>query len=213
MRITWIGHACFLIDAKEVRIVTDPFAEEVPYAFPETPVDLVTVSHDHFDHNAVHRVPGDHATIQTPGSFDVLGLRVRGIPSFHDACGGKERGPNTVYAMTLEGIGIAHLGDLGTPLDEGQRDALSDVEILLIPVGGTFTIDAAQAAEVVRCLPAVRIVIPMHFRTDRIADWPIAPVEEFASLMDNVRQIGASTVEVTRTSMPERREVWILDHA
>jgi len=214
MKITWVGHACFLIHAKDARALTDPFAEELPYTFPETPVDLVTVSPTAISTTTpfiVCRATTRRSRPPAPLTFSACACA--GIPSFHDACGGNERGPNTLYAMSLEGIGIAHLGDLGTPLDGGQREALSDVEILLTPVGGNFTIDAAQAAEVARCLPSVRIVIPMHFKTDRIADWPIAPVEEFASLMDNVRQIGASTIEITRASMPERREVWILDYA
>lgn len=135
MRITWIGHACFFIEAPEGRIVIDPFAEEIPYAFPKLEADLVTVSHAHFDHNAADRV------------------------------------------------------------------------------GGNYTIDAKQAASVIAGLPQVKLVIPMHFNTAAIADWPIATVEEFESLMDNVRRVGASTTEVTRESLPGQREVRILDHA
>jgi L-ascorbate metabolism protein UlaG (beta-lactamase superfamily) len=213
MKITWVGHACFLIEAKEARVMTDPFHEDVPYRFLETTVDVVTVSHDHFDHNAIHRVPGRPAVIEATGVFDVHGLHLRGIPSFHDDCGGKERGPNILYTFALEGMTIAHLGDLGTPLDGEQREALADVDVLLVPVGGTYTIDARQAASLIESLPNVRLVIPMHFKTDAIADWPIATVDEFESLMDNARRVGASTVEVTRASLPEQREVWILDHA
>ena len=213
MKITWIGHACFLIDAREARMLTDPFGEDVPYVFPAEPVDIVTVSHDHFDHNAVHRVPGDHALIEATGDLDVRGVRLKGIPSFHDDHGGTERGPNILYVFELEGMTIAHLGDLGAPLDGSQRKALGDSEILLVPVGGTYTIDAEQAAAIANELPNVRIVVPMHFRTERIADWPIAPVEEFAGLMDNVRRVGASTAEVIREALPSQREVWIFDHA
>lgn len=213
MKITWIGHACFMIDGREARILTDPFAEEVPYTFLEALVDVVTVSHGHFDHSAVHRVPGDHAVIDSVGDFDVNGVPLQGISSFHDDEKGASRGPNIIYRFVLEEIPLAHLGDLGTALNPDQREALEDVAILFAPVGGHFTIDAAQAAEIARSLPNLRLVIPMHFRTDRIADWPIETVEPFEEIMDNVRRIGASTVEVTRTSLPEQQEVWILDHA
>ncbi len=213
MKITWVGHACFLIDALEARIMTDPFHEDVPYPFLETPVDIVTVSHGHFDHNAIHRVPGHPAVIEATGEFDVHGVPVRGVASYHDDKGGADRGPNILYSYVLEGLTLAHLGDLGEPLNEEQRAALADVDVLLIPVGGHFTIGAKQAASLIEDLPGVRLVIPMHFKTDVIADWPIATVDEFESLMDNARRVGASTVEVTRASLPAQREVWILDHA
>ena len=213
MKIRWLGHACFLIDSNEVRLLTDPYDESVPYTFLETPVDIVTVSHGHFDHNAVHRVPGEHAMIEATGTFNVRGVPIRGIASFHDDREGKERGGNIMYTFVVEGITIAHLGDLGAPLTDRQRNALGEAEILLVPVGGHFTIDASQAAGLIDSLPRVRVVIPMHYRTDAIPDWPIAPVEEFESLMDNVRHVGASTSEVSRESLPEQREVWILDHA
>ena len=213
MKITWVGHACFLIEAKEARILTDPFGEEVPYPFPAKPVDIVTVSHGHFDHNAIHRVPGRPAVIEATGDFDVHGVPIRGMASYHDDKKGAERGPNILYAFELEGTTVAHLGDLGEPLDEKQRAALANADVLFVPVGGHFTIDAKQAASLIENLLNVRLVIPMHYKTDVIADWPIAAVDEFESLVDNARRVGASTIEATRTSLPEQREVWILDHA
>jgi L-ascorbate metabolism protein UlaG (beta-lactamase superfamily) len=209
VRITWIGHACFLIDAQEARIVTDPFAEEIPYAFPRLEADIVTVSHDHFDHSAVDRVSGDHALVEATGELDDRGVAIRGIASLHRP----EGVANILYVYTLEDLRVAHLGDLGTLLDEAQRTALADVDVLLIPIGGSYTIDAKQAAAIIETLPNVKLVAPMHYKAEAIADWPIATVEEFESLMDNVCRVGASAVEVTRTSLPEQREVWILDHA
>jgi len=213
MKITWIGHACFSIEAAEGQVVTDPFAKEVPYRLPKLAADVVTVSHEHSDHNAADRIGGSPAAVRGVGELEAAGIPIRGIASWHDDQGGAQRGANRIYAFTLEGIRLAHLGDLGASLDAAQRAALADVEILFVPVGGTYTINAAQAAQIVRSLPELRIAIPMHFKTDRIADWPIAPVEEFARLMDNVRYVGASTVEVTRASLPAQREVWILHYA
>jgi len=213
MKITWYGHSCFLIEAKEGRILTDPFDAKVPYDFPDSPVDIVTVSHDHFDHNAVDRVAGDPAVVKGQGKRSVAGIDFTGVGSYHDDRRGAERGENTIHAFDLEGIRIAHLGDLGTVLDDRQIAEIGDVRILLIPVGGHFTIDAAAAAAVIRSLEGVRIVIPMHFKTDRIPDWPIETVERFAGMMENVKRIGSASVTVAPDTIPVSREVWILKHA
>lgn len=213
MKITHIGHACFLIESRAATVVTDPFVGEVPYAFPAVRADLVTVSHDHDDHNAAERVSGSPRVVHGPGVHRVAGLEVTGIASSHDESGGSQRGPNTIFAFTLEGLRLAHVGDLGAPLDAAQRAALRDVQVLFVPVGGTYTIDAATAADVVRQLPDVRLVFPMHYRTDQVADWPIAPVDDFLRTMDNVRHIGSSSAVLTRATLPEALEVWVLDHA
>jgi len=213
MKITWYGHSCFLIEAKEGRILTDPFDAKVPYDFPEAPIDIVTVSHDHFDHNAVDRVAGEPVVVKGVGERRIRGIEFLGIHSFHDDCNGAERGENTIFAFELEGIRIAHLGDLGTALDDRQAAALKDVRLLLIPVGGHFTIGASTAAGIVRRLGSVRIVIPMHFKTDRISDWPIETVEPFTNMMENVRRIGAASVTVAPDTIPVSREVWVLEYA
>jgi len=213
MNVTWIGHACFLIESKGDRILTDPFNEKVPYNLPETDVDVVTVSHEHFDHNAVARVAGSPIVVRGPGKHEARGIRFSGIASAHDDQGGSQRGSNTIFAFALEGVHLAHLGDLGAPLDESQRRALADVEILFIPVGGHFTIDAQAAADLIGGLPALRIAIPMHFKTNRIGDWPIAPVDAFEELVHNPRRLGHATATISRGILPSRPEVWILDHA
>jgi len=212
MKITWLGHACFLIEAAGKRIVNDPFHEKVPYDFPEIDADLVTVSHGHHDHDAVDRVGGAPAVVQATGELEVRGITLLGIPSAHDDQGGAQRGENIIYCFDIEGLRVAHLGDLGAPLDEEQRAKLADVDIILCPVGGHYTIDADDAAALARELPALRVVVPMHFKTDRTADWPIETVEPFASLMDNVRRIGGPSIEVSRETLPDALEVWILDY-
>jgi len=214
MRITWIGHSCFEIRTGEGIVVTDPFIKEVPYAFPRLTADVVTVSHDHDDHNAAGRVGGRPSVAQTAGEHRVAkGLRVTGIPSWHDDAGGARRGANLIFQIEAERLVLAHLGDLGVPLTDEQRSALSRVDVLMVPVGGYYTIGAATAATLARSLPNVRVVFPMHYRTELIADWPIAPVDEFLRTMDNVRHIGSSSVVLTRATLPEALEVWVLDHA
>ncbi len=211
MKITYIGHACFLIESKAASVVMDPFVAEVPYRFPEVRADLVTVSHEHDDHNAVERVSGHPVAVRGPGAHHVAGLEVTGIASSHDASGGSQRGQNTIFVFTLEGLRLAHMGDLGARLDATQIAALRGVQVLFLPVGGTYTIDAATAAGVVRQLPDVRLVFPMHYRTERVADWPIAPVDEFLRTMDNVRRIESSDVVLTKAALPETLEVWVLE--
>lgn len=120
---------------------------------------------------------------------------------------------SSIFLIEAENLVLAHLGDLGVPLTDEQRKALSHVDVLMAPVGGYYTIDAKQAAALARSLPAVRVVLPMHYRTELIADWPIAPVDEFLRTMDNVRHIGSSSVVLDRAALPEALEVWVLDHA
>lgn len=213
MRIQWNGHACFFLEGAGGRVLTDPYVEEVPYELLTTEADIVTVSHDHDDHNATHRVSGSPSVIDGIGEFAIDGIPFHGIASSHDDEDGAKRGPNNIYAFTLDGIRVAHLGDLGAPLNDIQREALADVQVLLIPVGGHFTIDAAQAAETIQALPNVKIVIPMHFKTDRTQSWPIETVEPFLEMVDNPRHIGSSQIELTKKDLPKALEVWILDYA
>jgi len=213
MRIQWNGHACFFLAGEEGRVLTDPYVEAVPYELLTTEADVITVSHDHDDHNATHRVNGAPSIIDGVGEFLIDGIPFLGVASFHDAAEGAERGANHIYAFTLDGIRVAHLGDLGASLDEAQLEALADVEVLLIPVGGCFTIDAAQAAEVIRSLPNLRIAIPMHYKTDRLPNWPVETVEPFLDMMDNPRHIGSPQVELSKNDLPDALEVWILDYA
>jgi len=213
MRIHWNGHACFFLEGVEGRVLTDPFVEAMPYELLTTEADIVTVSHDHDDHNASHRIQGNPSVVDGVGEFTIDGVPIRGIASLHDDAGGEKRGHNIIYAFTLDGIRVAHLGDLGTPLTEDQLAALSDIEVVLVPVGGNFTIDAAQAAELVKKLPNLRVVIPMHYKTERMKDFPVETVEPFLEMMDNARHIGSSHIEITRKDLPEVLEVWILDYA
>jgi len=213
VKITYIGHACFLIESATASVVMDPFVAEVPYRFPEVRADLVTVSHEHDDHNAVERVSGQPVAVRGPGVHRVGRVDVTGIAASHGASDGTDRGANTIFAFTLEGVRFAHLGDLGTPLAEGQLVALHGVEVLFIPVGGFYTIDAATAVGIVRQLPDVRLVFPMHYRTAEIADWPISPVDEFLRTMDNVRRIESSEALLAKATLPETLEVWVLEPA
>ena len=167
MIITWLGHSCFKLQDKVgadgVTLITDPYSKETGLKLPSLEADLVTVSHDHKDHNNVSAVKGNPRIIDCAGEYDVRGIFVEGIDSFHDEVKGKERGGNVIYRMEIDDISVAHLGDLAHTLDDTELEKLVGTDILLIPVGGHFTLDAKKAVEVISQIEP-RMVIPMHYR-------------------------------------------------
>ncbi len=215
MRIQWLGHACFRIESAEGKIILiDPYDESVPYKAPQGPADVVLVTHDHFDHNAVGRVPGTPTVVRGTAEQTAQGITFRGIPAFHDTEGGRKRGRDVIFRFELDGVVLAHFGDLGHTLTEEQRKPLQEVEIAFLPVGGQFTIGAKEAVDVAKMLPSLKVVFPMHYRTDAIPDWPIRPLEEFLEVNPfPAKQLESSEVELTRDDLPPQREVWVLKHA
>ena len=214
MKIKWIGHACFLIEGEEGRVITDPYNASIPYRAPDFTADVVTVSHEHFDHNAVERVKGNPVVVRGEGTHTAAGIPFQGIASFHDEVDGQKRGANTILTFVMEGIQLAHLGDLGHPLTDAQAAALAAVEVMFIPVGGYFTIGPDEAADLIKGSPKLKVVFPMHYKTDRLGeDFPIAPVENFARKVQNVKRIGSSEINLSRAGLPAQQEVWILDYA
>ena len=186
MKLKWLGHASFLITAADgTRVLTDPYNAEVGYRVPLCEADYVTVSHDHYDHNSLQNVPGSHVVIKGPGEHHAGAIAVTGLATCHDEHGGSKRGKNTVYCFEVpDGDGtirLCHLGDLGHQLDAAQAGVVGKADILLIPVGGTYTLDPAGAAEQIAALKP-RVVVPMHFRTPALA-FPLKPVDDFLGEM------------------------------
>lgn len=185
MIFTCIGHAKFLIELENgLRIVTDPY--DATCGYPITPVqaDVVLVSHGHHDHSAVDTIPGTLRVISEKGSYDLGdGVTVTAVEAFHDDAEGTKRGKTLLFSIRAEGLNAIHLGDLGHIPNAEQAAALGDADVLMVPVGGFFTIDAPQAKEVAALLKA-RVVLPMHYKTQVNEDWPIAPVEAFTSLYE-----------------------------
>jgi len=165
VKIRWLGQACFLIEADGVTLVTDPFDESIGLPPPSVEADIVTVSHDHFDHNAVHVVRGKPTVVKGTGETQVGAITLTGIATFHDAAGGSRRGPNTVFVIEAEGLRLCHCGDLGHALEARHIQAIGQVDVLLVPVGGTYTLDARGAESVASAL-SPRITIPMHYRIE-----------------------------------------------
>lgn len=212
MRITWFGHACFrLVSDSGVTIITDPFDETVGYGLPDEQADIVTVSHQHFDHNYVQGVPGNPEVISEIGNFYVKDIPIKGIKSYHDDQGGSKRGINIIYVFEIDGIRVCHLGDLGHVVVEEQVGQIGDVDVLFIPVGGTYTIDANAAASVVSSLKP-SIVIPMHYKTDRI-DFPIDGVDKFLKVMGGGTHLNDHTLEVKKQDVEGKEtRIVVLDY-
>ena len=167
MIITWLGQACFKMQNKVgpdgVTIVTDPFDKTTGLKPPNFEADIVTVSHDHYDHNNIKTIRGNPFVINSAGEYEIKSVFIEGVESYHDEKQGNERGDNVIYRIDMDNISVTHLGDLGHVLDNKQLEKLTGTDILLIPVGGKYTIDAKKAMEVVSQIEP-RIVIPMHYR-------------------------------------------------
>lgn len=185
MLIKHIGHAEFLIETESgVRIATDPYDAGCGYPLRKVAADAVLVSHHHHDHDAVENLKGEPRVIDAAGSYTPeSGVSVTAVRGFHDDAGGSKRGETLLFLVETEGLRIVHLGDLGCPLDTEQAEILKNPDVLMVPVGGFYTIDAGQARDTAAQLGA-RIILPMHYRTAYNSDWPIAGPESFLDLYD-----------------------------
>ena len=164
MQISRLGHSCFKIQDNEVTLIIDPYGEETGLKLSKLSAEIVLISHDHPDHANLEAIRGNPFVINRPGEYETKNFFIYAIPSYHDNQQGKERGENLIFLIEVDGIRIAHLGDFGQQtLTEEQLKKLEGVDILLIPIGGHFTIDAKEAAEIISEIEP-RLVIPMHYQ-------------------------------------------------
>lgn len=210
MEITWLGHACFRLRGKNVTIITDPYEDRVGYKLGRVTADIVTISHDHYDHNNLAAVTGSPKVIDGPGEYEIGGIFITGIQTWHDAEGGGKRGRNTAYVVQMDDLVLCHLGDLGHVLTTEQVEAMNNVDVLMIPVGGTFTINGAQAAEVISLIEP-RLVIPMHYQTEALK-MEIDPLERFTRAMGLKEIPSQPKLSVTKSSLPDETQVAVLDY-
>lgn len=184
MILRWYGHDWFTLTLENGKVIaTDPHAG-LSYPEPSLRADVCTVSHHHYDHDAVSKLRGSPMVIDRPGRYHPLdGVEIVGVETAHDDAGGQKRGQNVVFSIRAEGLNVVHLGDLGHLLDQKQRSALGSVDVLLVPVGGTYTIDAKQAVEQVGRLRP-KVAVPMHYQTAGSKGIDIADETEFLRLMD-----------------------------
>ena len=202
MKIRYLGHSSFqLIESTGTTIVTDPYSSSLGSEMPAVTADAVTVSHHHYDHDAVERVGGKPLVIDKEGSYELDGVDINSIRSFHDPEGGRLRGENIIFKFSMDGIEVCHLGDIGEECSTELIEALLPVDVLLIPVGGTYTIDAEQAKEYVdRIMPD--IVIPMHYR-EKGKKLDVAREEHLPALFDEeeVDFEGGSEIDISREDL------------
>lgn len=211
VRVSWLGHSMFLLeDGAGNRLVTDPYDGHVGYPLPKVEATIVLVSHDHTDHCNVGLVQGSPLVVRDEEPREHGGISIRGFRSYHDNKGGAERGRNIIYRWTMQGMTFVHLGDLGHLLDEGLAGQLAGADVLFVPVGGTFTIDADEAFRVVGALKP-RIAVPMHFKTDACT-FPIQSEEPFVSRFAAVERPGKSPVYLSGDNLPEPTLVLVMDY-
>lgn len=218
MDITYLGHSAFKLRGKIATVITDPFGSSVGFDMPKSSADIITVSHQHEDHNAIEKVNGTARRpqpylIQAPGEYEVSGVGVFGWQTFHDDQEGALRGKNTIYIIHLEGLKICHLGDLGHILSEAQVHQIGEIDVLLIPVGGFYTINAKQAVAVIKELQP-SIVVPMHYQTPKHNTETfkeVAPVSQFLTEMGLEESIEhQEKLVLTAAELPEETVVSVL---
>lgn len=199
MEITWYGQSCFRLRSKSLAVITDPYNPEIGLKLPRMTATIITVSHDHSDHNHISAVKSGAFVISGPGEYEVQGIFVLGIASFHDAKEGQELGRNTAYRIEFEDLSICHLGDLGHLPNQEQVELLTGADILLVPVGGRSTLTAAKAAEVVNLLEP-SIVIPMHYKVPGLVA-PLESPKRFLSELGVEQPEKLETLTITRAEL------------
>lgn len=209
MNIRWLGHSCFLFSNQEgLRVLTDPFNAKVGYPVPHVETDIVTVSHHHYDHDAIQVLSGSPQVVEGEGPHNFSGLSIQGIATFHDSEQGSKRGKNTLFTFTMDGVRIAHLGDLGHLLTPDHLADIGPVDIVCIPVGGFYTIDAEQAYQVVLQLNP-KIVLPMHYKLDNTIPLPIEGSDRFLDLFNQVKRV--KTLDISPAALPQTMEAVVLE--
>lgn len=217
MEITWFGHAAFRLKSEDgVRLIIDPyepgaFGGVIGYGPIDEEADVVITSHNHADHNYTRDIRGNFTVVDKIGDFRVKAFHIKTIPTFHDASEGKERGKNLLSLIEAEGLRVVHLGDLGHRLSPATVALLGNVHVLLIPIGGFFTIDAEAATQVMKDV-GPRITIPMHYRTDKCS-LPIADLTAFLKDKHPVVRAHGASLTVTAANLPAEPQVVVLNPA
>jgi len=214
VKVTWLGHACFLFQSAEgKRVIIDPFDARTGYPKIRAAADVVVVTHEHFDHNAVGEVSGRPAVLREPrGRKSAAGIEFLGVKTYHDTQQGRQRGENTVVVFEVDGVRFCHAGDLGEALSPDQVRRIGRVDVVMLPVGGFFTLDLADANRVVAQLKP-KVAIPMHYRTRYTAPGlrMLAGVGGFLRGKKNVRMIKGSQVTVSSAGLPNTTAIWVLE--
>ncbi len=209
IEVTYYGHSMFLVQDPRIKLITDPFNEKVGYPMPELEAKVVLVSHDHFDHNNAALVKGTRHVINDIEPFLMGPVKIEGCYSYHDVFQGKERGENIIFKWRMSGVTFVHMGDYGEAgLSMEQAEFIFGADVLMIPVGGVYTIGCQKAQEIVGAINP-SIVIPMHYKTS-CCQLNIDDAGEFVSSFENPI-FHTSTVTIFSDKLPETTEVWVLE--
>ena len=201
MDVTWHGHGCFRLRGRGAAVVTDPYPPAIGLKLSRMDAEVVTVSHDHDNHNFTQVVRDGAYEIRGPGEYEVGGVYVIGVPTYHDAEKGARHGRNTVYLIELDDVRVCHLGDLGHKLGDVESEAVASPDVLLVPVGGRATMNAAEAAEVVRQLEP-RYVVPMHYAIPGLK-LQLDPIDRFLKEMGVTASEPQPKLAVQKSSVTE----------
>jgi L-ascorbate metabolism protein UlaG (beta-lactamase superfamily) len=214
MNIKWLGHASFLITTSDKkRILTDPYntGHGISYKPINESADIVTMSHEHGDHNNAGAVKGNPVVLSKAGSQTVKSIDFKAIAAFHDESQGSQRGNDLIFCFKVDGLNLCHLGDLGHPLSPQQIKEIGNVDILFIPVGGFFTIDSKGATAISQALKP-KVIFPMHYKNAKV-EFPIAGVDDFLKDKKNVRRLNTSETEIIKETLPKETEIVVLQSA
>lgn len=207
-KITFYGHALFVIESSEgTKIGIDPYDQQIKTSLPDVRADIVISSHDHFDHNNISLFRGKPRLVDAPISINMDDIEFEGISSYHDEKNGALRGNNIIFKFEVDGLKFAHLGDLGHMLDKDRAGLLKDLDIMMVPVGGTYTIDSGTALDIIKKVKP-KVVIPMHYKEED-TKLDVAPLESFTSKVKDHKELGHS-IKVSRETLPQKTEIWVL---
>ncbi len=204
MKVTYLAHACFLITSKDgLRIMTDPYktGDGISYGSVTGPADVATSSHEHGDHAEVGSIKGNPAVVKSTGITEAKGIKFKGVAAFHDEAQGAQRGKDTIMCFTVDGVRCCHTGDLGHQLSKEQIAEIGPVDLLMIPVGGFYTIDATGATAVMQALKP-RATLPMHYKTEKLG-YPISGIDGFLKGKKNVRRVDGSELTLDAKKLPD----------
>ncbi len=209
MEITWLGYSCFRLKGSTTTVITDPYPPDLGYSLGKQTARIVTVSHQHPGHSYVQGIAEAPRVIASPGEYEIGNTLVIGMPTFHDAESGHQRGKNTVFVIEMDDLTICHLGDLGHALTSQQVEEAGNVDLLLVPVGGVSALNGSAAAQVVRQLEP-KVVVPMHYRTPALKK-ELEPVDRFLKEMGVKDATPRPKLSLTRSSLPESTQVLVLE--
>ena len=211
MEISSLGHACFKLKNRNAVLITDPFDPKTTgLKFPKVEADIITISHEHHDHNQISQVQGVPVVIAGPGEYEVKAVKIIGIKGYHDKVSGSKEGENVIYRIYIDGISIVHIGCLGHKLDEKTLEILDDVDILLLPVSEEQTLTMSELTEVVSQLDP-KIIIPMHYSKEGLSKDKASKLEIFLKEMGKEGIKPVPKLVITKDKLPSEPMVVVFE--